>query len=84
VVGAAASTGRTISREQENAYYASLASSIESRINALLASSSLTETTLYLFEKNILTDFVGSQLFKYFDSTNSIDKLKRRVKKIDD
>jgi hypothetical protein len=83
-VGAASSTGRTVSRDQENTYYTTLASAIESRIKSFLASSSLTENTIFLFEKSILTDFVNSQLFKYFDSINSIEKLKRRVKKIDD
>jgi hypothetical protein len=84
VYGAAASTGKPVSKTIEDSYFKTLSSQIDNTIDTFLSKNTITEQTLFAFQQSILSVFVNSELFIYCDSINSIDKLKKKVKKIDD
>jgi len=84
VYGAAASTGKPVAKSVEDSYFKTLSNQIDNAIDAFTNKNIITEQTLFAFQQSILVIFVNSTLFIYCDSINSIDKLKKKVRKIDD
>ncbi len=84
VIGAFAATGESLDKKVVESYFSAFLGQIGSIINAFMASSYISEANLFQFEKKVLTAFEKSSMFQYYDSINSIEKLKKRVKKIDD
>jgi len=84
VIGAAAFSGKAVSKEVEESYFKDMTNKIDSIVNAFVNTKTISTTNLYAFEQNLLTAFTSCSLFKYYDSINNIEKLKKRVKKIDD
>lgn len=83
VVGAGVTTGK-VTKGVEDSYFDTLTTQINGVIETFIKGKLITEQSLFAFQKSILVVFVNSALFKYFDGINSIDKLRKRVKKIDD
>lgn len=84
VVGAASTTGSSVSKSTEDSYLPLFSIEINKIISAFITNKPVIESNLFLFENDIIKAFTNSLLFKHYDSINSIEKLKKKVRKIDD